>query len=135
MQATCYINNLGEVVEWVQMPSTTGGAVKVIASAEREFYLDELRRDAKIGQNTLLQSIINMLPTLVLAGVVIIALFTVPDIYKEHNVVVDKLGQVAGQLGESMESMRGLQNEAISVIEERQILEGKDVATGQEVPN
>ena len=75
------------------------------------------------------------MPTLVLAAVIIIALFTVPDIYNEHRAVIAGLADVAKTNAEAVEHMSDIMDTAIQVIEDRQILEGVDVGTGEVIPN
>jgi len=135
MSVTCYTDSLGEVTQWVIYDDKSKETTKVIDSAEREIYLDEIRRDNKIGETSILDKILNMIPILVLAGVIVIALFTVPDIYKEHKQVINSQQAMVEANTELADTMKVMMQEAIAIIEDRQVVDGVDKLTGNEVPN
>ena len=113
--ATCYMDDIGQVVGWVQYDEdgaelikgkkTNFLSTKTLTAEQRSFYLREFRQAEAMKGNTLLQTIANLAPMFILGLVVIMGLIFAPDALNSYKEVQASMQSTANTFNTAAEKI------------------------------
>ena len=133
MYASGYLDSNGEILGWEKHtaePNMCKLNTETFTTEQRQFYADELKRDANLNEKSWKEVIITIIPWVLITAIVFGFLVFGGEIYAKHTEMLDTYSSISQTQQEITESLGKTFVNVVAVKEGKQIIEDRKTING-----